>query len=78
MTDIQTLTQPAIVDIEALHEFSDALADRVLEIERDMAKLSKEPDNRILIADIFRSLHNIKGDAALCNVAMAGLVAHPV
>ncbi|MEI7843703.1 MAG: HD domain-containing phosphohydrolase, partial [Gallionellaceae bacterium] len=47
-------------------------------IERDMDKLSKDPENKILIADIFRALHNIKGDAALCSVPMAALIAHPI
>lgn len=78
MDDIQTLTHPRINDAEALQEFADALADRVLDIERDMAKLGKDPENRVVIADIFRSLHNIKGDAALCGVATAALIAHPL
>lgn len=78
MTDIQTLTQPTISDREALHEFADVLVDRAHDIERGMALLSKEPDNRVVIADIFRALHNIKGDAALCGVPMAGLIAHPL
>jgi response regulator RpfG family c-di-GMP phosphodiesterase len=78
MTDIQTLTQPIITDQEALHEFADALVDRAHDIERCMALLSKEPENHVVIADIFRALHNIKGDAALCSVPMAGLIAHPL
>jgi HD-GYP domain-containing protein (c-di-GMP phosphodiesterase class II) len=78
MNDIQTLTHPQIIDAEALLEFADALAERVLDIERDMAQLGKDPENRGLIADIFRSLHNIKGDAALCSVATAALIAHPL
>lgn len=78
MTDIQTLTYPTTLDKEALHEFADALTDRAHDIERDMVRLSRDPENRVLIADIFRALHNIKGDAALCNVPVAGLVAHPL
>jgi response regulator RpfG family c-di-GMP phosphodiesterase len=78
MTDIRALTQPIISDEEALHEFADALADRVHDIERDMGKLSGDPENREVIDNIFRALHNIKGDAALCNVPMAGLIAHPL
>lgn len=78
MTDIQTLTHPIISDLEALHEFADALVDRAHEIESGMEKLSREPENRKIIADIFRSLHNIKGDAALCSVPMAVLIAHPL
>lgn len=78
MTDIETLTNPKIQDEESLHDFADALVDRAHDIERDMAQLSREPENKIVIADIFRSLHNIKGDAALCSVPMAGLIAHPL
>lgn len=78
MTDIRALTQPIITDEEALHEFADALVDRVHDIDRDMAKLSREPENRVVIDNIFRALHNIKGDAALCNVPMAVLIAHPL
>ncbi len=78
MNDIKNLTRPELVDAEALQEFADALADRVLDIERDMATLAKDPENRGVIADIFRSLHNIKGDAALCSVATAALIAHPL
>ena len=78
MTDIQTLTQPTILDEVALHEFADVLADRARDIERDMARLSADPGNRVIIADIFRALHNIKGDASLCSVPMAALIAHPL
>lgn len=78
MTNIQALTRPQIHDHEALREFAEALADRAADIERDMARLSREPANRALIADLFRSLHNIKGDAALCKVETAGLIAHPI
>ena len=78
MANIQALTHPEIVDQEALREFADALADRAADVERDMARLGKEPANRVLIADIFRALHNIKGDAALCKVEVAGLIAHPI
>lgn len=78
MANVRVLTKPEIFDMEALHEFSDALTDRAADIERDMARLSREPTNRVLIADLFRSLHNIKGDAALCKVEVAGLIAHPI
>lgn len=78
MTNIQALTYPIIDDREALGEFADALADHAPSIERNMSKLSREPANRVVVADIFRTLHNIKGDAALCKVQIAGLIAHPI
>ncbi|MDD5299595.1 MAG: HD domain-containing protein [Gallionella sp.] len=78
MANIQALTYPIIDDREALGEFADALADHAPSIERNMSKLSREPANRVVVADIFRTLHNIKGDAALCKVQIAGLIAHPI
>jgi hypothetical protein len=78
MANIQALTYPVIYDREALGEFADSLADHAPSIERDMSKLSREPNNRVVVADIFRALHNIKGDAALCRVEVAGLIAHPI
>lgn len=78
MTNIKALTRPEILDREALREFADALTDYAPHIERDMSRLAREPSNRVLVADIFRSLHNIKGDAALCKVEMAALIAHPI
>jgi len=78
MANIQALTHPVIHDREALGDFADSLADHAPSIEQNMAKLSREPGNRVVVADIFRALHNIKGDAALCRVEIAGLVAHPI
>lgn len=78
MTNIQALTYPVIHDREALCEFADVLLDRAPEIEKNMAKLSHDSSNRVVVADIFRALHNIKGDAALCKVEIAGLIAHPI
>lgn len=78
MANVQALTHPDIPDRDALQEFSEALADYLPNIERDMARLAREPGNRALVADIFRALHNIKGDAALCRVETAILIAHPL
>ena len=76
--NIQALTSPIIADEQTLHDFSDILVERVDDIERAMAQLSKDPENKALISDIFRILHNIKGDAAICRVPLAGLIAHPL
>lgn len=72
------LTNPVIPDREALGEFLDALTDKMPSIERDVARLRRAPTDRDLIADLFRALHNIKGDAAICKVEMGVLVAHPI
>ena len=75
---MQALTQPHIQDREALLEFLDALTDLVPGIERNIAKLKHKPDDKVLISDLFRGLHTIKGDAALCKVEMGVLIAHPL
>lgn len=78
MANVQALNNPRIEDRQALDEFAEALSDRAPNIERDMARLSRAPSDRVVIADLFRSLHNIKGDAALCKVEMATQIAHPI
>lgn len=76
--DIRAIIAPVIQDRELLEEFADALTDRAPEIERDVARLKKHPGDREIIADLFRAVHNIKGDAALCKLELAVAVAHPI
>lgn len=72
------LKNPRVPDRTALLEFAEALTDRAPTIERDMARLAQMPNDRKVIADIFRVMHNIKGDAAMCKVEVAALIAHPI
>ena len=76
--DTTALLQPRIRDSESLHEFFDALTDQVPNIERYIAQLKRATGDKKLIADLFRALHNIKGDAALCKVDMGVMIAHPI
>jgi HD-GYP domain-containing protein (c-di-GMP phosphodiesterase class II) len=76
--DIRSIMTPVIQDREALEEFADALTDRAPEVERDVARLKKSPGDREIVADLFRAIHNIKGDAALCKFELAVAVAHPI
>lgn len=76
--DIAALLQPRIQDAEALQEFYDALSDHIPDIERYIALLRRTPHDKVLIADLFRALHTIKGDAALCKVEMGEIIAHPI
>ena len=73
-----TLDNPTIQDQEGLKEFAEALSDRAPSIEQDMAKLARAPSDRVVIADLFRAIHNIKGDAALCKLDLANRIAHPI
>jgi HD domain/Hpt domain len=76
--DIAALIQPRIRDVESLQEFYDALADYMPNIERYIALLRRAPKDKVLIADLFRALHSIKGDAALCKIDMAEIIAQPI
>src|SRR5574343_23245 len=76
--NIQSISTPVIQDREALEEFADALNDRAHEIERDIARLENTPADREITASLFRSVQNIKGDAALCKFNLGIAIAHPI
>ena len=78
MVDITALLQPRVQDRDGLTEFVEDLVDLVPNIERDIARLKRTPDDNALIAGLFRALHNIKGDASICKVDVGVLVAHPI
>jgi len=76
--DIHSIIAPAIKDKQALDEFIESLSDHAPNIERDIARLKSTPDDREVISSLFRSIHNIKGDAALCKVDLAVAIVHPI
>jgi chemotaxis protein histidine kinase CheA len=76
--DIAALIQPRITDREALDEFSENLTDQIPNLERVIAQLRRQPRDRDLIATLFRGLHTIKGDAAICKVDVGVMIAHPI
>jgi len=76
--DIRAIISPTVHDREALEEFADVLTDRAPEVERDVARLKKSPGDRELTADLFRAIHNIKGDSALCKFELGIAIAHPI
>lgn len=78
MADIFTPLRPHGADDERFQEFVEALDDQVPGIERDIAALRKAPDTPALIARLFRALHTIKGDAALCKVDIGVALSHPL
>jgi len=78
MANLAALLRPQIVDRESFREFVEALEDQVPGIERDIAALRKQPNDRNLIARLFRALHTIKGDAALCKVEVGVAICHPL
>jgi HD-GYP domain-containing protein (c-di-GMP phosphodiesterase class II) len=78
MADLIALLQPRVTDRESLQEFIEDLEDQIPGVERDIAALRKEPADRALIARLFRSLHTIKGDAAICKVDIGVMICHPI
>lgn len=76
--DIGSLVTPVIQDRELLEEFAEALNDRAPEIERDVARLRKAPQDKEITAELFRAVHNIKGDAALCKFGLGVAISHPI
>jgi len=78
MADLLALLNPRIADRESFQEFVEDLEDQAPGIERNIAALRKEPADRALIARLFRALHTIKGDAAICKVDVGVMICHPL
>ena len=76
--DRRALTTPRIADRDSLCEFADALAEHARRIEQEIARLKRAPGERDAITALFRAVHNIKGDAALCQIDTGVAMAHPV
>ena len=74
----QALTHPATLDSEGLHDFIDALPGYAQSVEKAVHRLRRQPDDQGTVAELFRAVHNIKGDAALCRVEIGIALAHPV
>ncbi len=76
--DLAAIASPKISDRLALEEFADALTDLAPKVELDVSRLKQNPGQREIIADLFRAVHNIKGDAALCKFELGVAIAHPI
>ncbi|MDE2600372.1 MAG: Hpt domain-containing protein [Rhodocyclaceae bacterium] len=78
MTDREALLYPTISDRDGLEDYLQDLADLLPGIERNVAKLKRSPQDREIISEIFRALHNLKGDATICRVELGVLLVHPL
>ncbi|HTH93671.1 MAG TPA: HD domain-containing phosphohydrolase [Rhodocyclaceae bacterium] len=78
MVDKNALLYPVITDRAGLDEYVQDLADLLPAIERGIAQLRRTPQDREVISDIFRALHNLKGDATICQIELGVLLMHPV
>lgn len=78
MANLLALTLPKIEDRQSFEEYQDDLRDLAPKIEQDVARLKKAPTDPVIMSNLFRTLHNIKGDAALCKVEMGVAISHPL
>jgi len=67
-----------VADRELLIEFRDALNDQVTTLERQVANLRRDPDDRESVTTLFRALHTIKGDASICRFELGVRITHPI
>ena len=78
MVDKDALLYPTVTDRAGLDDYLQDLADLLPAIERGVARLKRAPGDREIISEIFRALHNLKGDASICQVELGVLLTHPV
>jgi HD-GYP domain-containing protein (c-di-GMP phosphodiesterase class II) len=76
--DLRSIISPVVTDKVALEEFIESLTDLAPKIERDIAHLKHSPGDHEAIGSLFRSIHNIKGDATLCRIDLAVTLVHPI
>jgi hypothetical protein len=76
--DASTIREAVVTDRDALQEFVDILSEYAPTIERDVARLRNHPTEPAVVGNLFRTLHNIKGDAALCRIDVAVAIVHPM
>lgn len=76
--DARILIAPKIEDPEALQDFVEQYYDHSPSVERDIARLRDGPPDRDVVANLFRTVHSLKGDAGLCKIELAVAVLHPI
>ncbi|MBI3149374.1 MAG: Hpt domain-containing protein [Betaproteobacteria bacterium] len=78
MANLSALIEPKGTDRYMLEEFLADVTERAPEVERDVSKLVGNPSDRAIMADLFRAVHNIKGNASLTRVPVGVAIAHPI
>lgn len=76
--DPRMIVAPVVTDPDALQDFIDSLMDYAPAIERAVNRLKSAPGEREAIGSLFRALHNVEGDAALCRVDLGVAIVHPI
>lgn len=76
-------TLPALIEARGpdrymLEEFLADVTEQAPHIERHVHKLAGNPADREVMADLFRAVHNIKGNASLTRVQVGVAITHPI
>jgi len=74
----QGLTDFRNIDFELFEEYAAGLDEAIAVIERGIRELNERPDDLSLVTLLFRSFHNLKGDAALCRFELGMQIAHQI
>jgi HD-GYP domain-containing protein (c-di-GMP phosphodiesterase class II) len=76
--DAHLIAAPVVNDRGALLDFIEALSEHAPKVEHNLMRLKSALDDRDALSDLFRIMHNIKGDAAMSRVDVAVVIAHPI
>ena len=74
--DIESIISQTIKDLDALDGFMESLHDAMPGIERDISCLKQNPGDNETIRNLFRAVHNLKGEAARDQIELAIAISH--
>ncbi|GHU08844.1 hypothetical protein FACS1894158_18300 [Betaproteobacteria bacterium] len=74
--DIESIVSQTIKDNDALDGFIESLHDAMPGIERDISCLKRNPGDNETIRNLFRTVHNLKGEAARGQIELAIAISH--
>lgn len=66
----------AEIDGDLLKDFLDDFSEKQRNLERDLMQLESDPSNEALLAEVFRAVHTIKGNAGFCKMDPVCRFAH--
>jgi HPt (histidine-containing phosphotransfer) domain-containing protein len=76
--DIKSIVTQTIKDIDALDGFAESLHEVMPSIERDISHLKQIPGDKETIRNLFRIVHDLKGEAGRSQIELAVAITHPI
>ncbi|RCS56832.1 HD domain-containing phosphohydrolase [Parvibium lacunae] len=74
----QQLAEQREQQLEDLQEYLDVFPMSMQEVEEHLQNLSRNPQDRAELNALFRALHTVKSNAAMCNLEGIVTIAHPL